>query len=138
MSSGTGIARQAQELIDAGGLPRTARIAEHNPPLSAESVHLAAQAGEIEAGAIIASAGRHFGMGLATMINAFNPEVIVIGGGLTALGDDYLQPAVRVAQERSFEQSFEDVKIVEWELGERGTALGALAVARSRERKGTI
>lgn len=137
-ASGAGIARQARELIDAGGLPRTARIAEHNPPLSAESVSLAAQAGEAEAAAIIASAGRYFGLGLATMINAFNPEAIVIGGGLTHMEDDYLGPALEVAKQRSFEQAFQDVRIVEWELGERGTALGALAVARSRDEKGTI
>jgi glucokinase len=137
-ASGTGIARQARELIDAGGLPRTARIAEHNPPLSAESVSLAAQAGEAEAAAIIASAGRYFGLGLATMINAFNPQAIVVGGGLTHMADDYLGPALEVAKQRSFEQSFQDVRIVEWELGERGTALGALAVARSRDEKGTI
>jgi glucokinase len=137
-ASGSGIARRAQELVDAGGLPRTARIAEHNPPLSAESVHLAAQAGEAEAAAIIESAGRYFGIGLATMINAFNPQVIVIGGGLTHLEDAYLGPALEMARVRAFEQPFEDVKIVEWELGERGTALGAQAVARSRDRKATI
>lgn len=136
-ASGAGIARQAREMIDAGGLPRTARIAEHNPPLSAESVSLAAQAGETEAAAIIESAARYFGIGLATLINAFNPQGIVIGGGLMHIGDDYLGPALRMAQERSFEQSFEDVQIVEWELGERGTALGALAVARGRYGKGT-
>jgi glucokinase len=101
-------------------------------------VSLAAQAGEAEAAAIIASAGRYFGLGLATMINAFNPQAIVVGGGLTHMGDDYLGPALEVAKQRSFEQSFQDVRIVEWELGERGTALGALAVARSRDEKGTI
>jgi glucokinase len=137
-SSGSGIARRAQELIDAGGMPRTARIAEQNPPLSAESVHLAAEAGEVEALAIIESAARYFGMGLATMINAFNPEIVVIGGGLTHMGDGYLGPALEVARARAFEQPFQDAHIVEWELGERGTALGALAVARSRYREGTI
>jgi glucokinase len=119
-------------LIEAGGLPRTARIAEHNPPLSAESVSLAAQAGEAEAAAIIETAAHYFGMGLATMVNAFNPEVIVIGGGLIHIGDEYTGPALEVAKDRSFQQPFEDVRIVEWELGERGTALGALAVGRSR------
>jgi glucokinase len=119
-------------------MPRTARIAEQNPPLSAESVHLAAEAGEVEALAIIESAARYFGMGLATMINAFNPEIVVIGGGLTHMGDGYLGPALEVARARAFEQPFQDAHIVEWELGERGTALGALAVARSRYREGTI
>jgi len=137
-ASGTGIARRAGELIEAGRLPRTARIAEHNPPLTAESVSLAAQAGEAEAAEIIATAGRYFGIGLASMINAFNPEVIVIGGGLTHLGDEYLAPALDAARVRAFEQPFEDVRIVEWDLGERGTALGALAVARAKRMKGAI
>jgi glucokinase len=135
-ASGAAIARRAHELIEAGGLPRTARIAEHNPPVSAESVALAAQAGEAEAAAIIETAARYFGMGLATMINAFNPEVIVVGGGLIHIGDEYTGPALVVAKQRSFPQPFDDVRIVEWELGERGTALGALAVARSRDGKG--
>jgi hypothetical protein len=54
------------------------------------------------------------------------------------IGDEYLGPALEIARQRAFEQPFEDVKIVEWELGERGTALGALAVARDRDRSGTI
>jgi len=131
-SSGTAIARRAQELINAGGLPRTARIAAQHPPLDAQDVHLAAQQGEADAAAIIERAGRYFGIGLASIINAFNPQCIVIGGGLVHMGDAILGPAVEVARTRSFAQSFDDVRIVEWELGERGTALGALVVARNR------
>jgi len=135
-SSGTAIARRAAELIEAGGLARTARLAERTPPLSTEEVHQAALEGEQEAAAIIETAGRYFGIGLATLINAFNPEAIVIGGGLTHLGESYLGPAIEMARARSFAQSWEDVRIVEWELGERGTALGALIIARKRDEKG--
>jgi glucokinase len=67
------------------------------------------------------------------MINAFNPQAIVIGGGLVNMGEAYLGPARQEARARSFEQSFEDVRIVEWELGERVAALGAIAVARKRK-----
>jgi glucokinase len=132
-ASGTAIARRAQELIDAGGLPRTARIAAQHPPISAEDVYLAGQQGEAEAAAIIESAGRYLGIGLAGMINAFNPQAIVVGGGLVNMGEAYLGPARDEARARSFEQSFEDVKIVDWELGERVAALGAIAVARKRK-----
>lgn len=129
-ASGTAIAKRADELIAAGGLPRTARLAEHNPPLSAETVHLAAEQGESEAAAIIDSAGSYLGIGLASIINAFNPQAIVIGGGLTNIGERLLGPAITAARRRSFEQSFEDVSIVEWQLGERVAALGAIALAR--------
>jgi glucokinase len=131
-SSGTAIANRARAIIAAGGLPRTARLAEHNPPLSAETVYLAGQQGESEAAAIIESAGQYLGIGLASMINAFNPQAIVIGGGLVNMGDAILGPALATARARAFEQSFRDVAILEWELGERGAALGAIAVARER------
>jgi glucokinase len=137
-ASGTAIARDAEDLIRAGQLPRTARIAEHNPPLDAEDVYRASQEGESEAGAIIERAGRYLGIGLASMINAFNPQAIVLGGGMMNMGDAILQPAIDVARLRSFEQSFTDVKIVEGELGDRAAALGAIAVARTRVAAGAL
>lgn len=132
LASGKAIAERARELIAEGGLPRTARLAEHNPPLSAETVFMASQQGEAEAYGIIREAGHYLGMGLASMVNAFNPQAIVLGGGLTNMGDALLGPALETAQARSFAQSWADVRIVEGELGERAAALGAIVVARSR------
>lgn len=137
-ASGTAIAARARELIAAGGLPRTARLAEHNPPVSAKTVYLASQQGEAEAAAIIHTAGQYLGIGLASLINVFNPQAIVIGGGLTNMGDDILGPAVETARTRAFAQSFVDVRIVEGALGERGAALGALAVARDAAAAGRL
>jgi glucokinase len=128
-ASGTAIANRAEEAIAAGRMARTARLAEHNPPLSAETVSLAADQGEEEAAAIIDTAGRYLGIGLASIINAFNPQAIVIGGGLTHMGERLLGPAMTTARRRAFEQSFGDARITEWQLGERCAALGAIAVA---------
>ena len=137
-ASGTAIAARARAAIAAGGLPRTARLAEHNPPLSAETVFLAGEQGEAEATALIESAGRYLGIGLATIINVFNPQAIVIGGGLVNMGETILGPAVEVARTRSFAQSLMDVRIVEGELGERAAALGAIAIARNRAERASI
>ena len=131
-ASGAGIANRAREAIAAGGLPRTARLAEHNPQLSAETVYLAGQQGESEAAAIIESAGQYLGIGLASIINAFNPQAIVLGGGLINMGETILTPALDTMKARACEQSLGDLKVIEWELGERGAALGAIAVARKR------
>ena len=125
-------------MIAAGGLIRTARLAEHDPPVSAKTVFLAGQQGEAEATALIESAGRYLGIGLASLINVFNPQAIVIGGGLVNMGETILGPAVETARTRSFAQSFTDVRIVEGELGERAGALGAIAVARNRAAEGAI
>ena len=137
-ASGTAIANRAEEGIAAGGLPRTARLAEHNPPLSAEEVHMAAEQGEEGAAAIIESAGRYLGIGLASIINAFNPQAVVIGGGLTNIGERLLGPARIEARRRSFDQAFDDVKLLEWELGERVSALGAIAVAQGAHKSAGV
>jgi glucokinase len=137
-ASGTAIAQRAEDLIAAGQLPRTARIAEHNPPLDASDVYRASEEGETEAGAIIERAGRYLGIGLASLINAFNPQAIVIGGGLTNMGDAILKPAIEVARQRSFGQSFSDVQIIEGALGDRAGALGAIAVARRKVASGAL
>lgn len=137
-ASGTAIAHRAEDLIRAGQLPRTARIAEHNPPLDAADVYRASEEGEAEAGAIIERAGHYLGIGLASLINAFNPQAIVIGGGLTNMGDAIMKPAIEVARQRSFGQSFSDVQIVEGALGDRAGALGAIAVARKKVAAGQL
>jgi glucokinase len=137
-ASGTAIARTAREMIAAGGLIRTARMAEREPPVSAKTVFLAGQQGEAEATAIIESAGRYLGIGLASLINIFNPQAIVIGGGLANMGETLLGPAIEAARARAFGQSFMDVRIIEGELGERAGALGAIAVARDAAAKGVI
>jgi glucokinase len=129
-ASGTAIANRAADAITAGRMPRTARLAEHNPPLSAEEVHLAAEQGEEEAAAIIETAGRYLGIGLGSILNAFNPQCIVLGGGLVNIGERLLAPARAEARRRAFAQAFEDALIVEWELGEKCAALGAIAVVR--------
>ena len=135
-ASGTAIAHRAREAIVAGKLPRTAALAEQDPPLSAKHIHEAADQGEVEAAAIIRTAGQYLGIGLANIVNAFDPEAIVLGGGVVNMGDAILGPAVETARTRAFTQSFGDVRIVRAELGERGPALGALAVARNCETDG--
>lgn len=130
-ASGTAIANRAREEIAAGHLPLSAREAEREPPLSAHSVYNAAQRGEDGARAIIETAGRYLGIGLASVINVFNPQAIVLGGGVTHMGDMILGPAVQVARTRAFTQSFKDVRILQAGLGDRTAVLGAVAVARS-------
>lgn len=131
-ASGTAIAARARQAIGEGRMPVTAKLAAQEPPLSAKTVHLASQQGEEEATALITEAGEYFGMGLATLINVFNPEAVIIGGGLVNMGEAILRPAIETARRRSFSQSFTDTRILESELGGRVAALGAITVARDR------
>ena len=137
-ASGTAIAARAREMMAAARLPGVAALVNEQAPLSAQTVYLAAEQGEAEAAEIIREAAMYLGIGLASLVNVFNPQAIVLGGGLTNMGERILGPAVETARMRSFAQSFMDVRIVEGELGDRAAALGAIAVARKRVARGLI
>jgi glucokinase len=133
IASGTAIAARARALIADGQLPLTARLAGDQPP-AARTVQMAARGGEDGARQLIVEAGLALGIGLASLVNAFNPQAIVLGGGLMKMGDMLLDPAIETARERSFDQNFGDVRIVEAELGDRSPALGAITLAQAAAR----
>ena len=127
-ASGVGIARIARLVVSRRRDSLLARMAREQP-LTAKLVHEAAVQGDEDASKLITQAGRDLGVGLGSLINVFNPQVIVLDGSLTKMGDLYLGPARETAQRESFEQSWSDVRIVVGELGDRAPALGAAAIA---------
>ena len=129
LASGTAIAHRARELVAEGKGLRIAQMAKRNEPPTAEAVHRAGREGDPEARRIIEEAGHYLGVGLANLVNIFNPELIVLGGGLTNMGRMLLDPARRVIRREPFAQSRKDVRIVKAALGERVGALGAVALA---------
>ncbi|MGA2286120.1 MAG: ROK family protein [Dehalococcoidia bacterium] len=127
-ASGLAIARRARRLVGRHPDSLLARLAR-DEPLTAKLVQQAAEDGDDGAEELIAAAGYDLGIGLGSLINIFNPQVIVIGGSLTKAGESYLGPAREAAQRESFEQSWRDVQIVVGALGDRSAAMGAAAVA---------
>jgi glucokinase len=59
----------------------------------------AAKDGDEPAIEVVATIGHRLGLGIANAINLFDPEVIAIGGGVSAAGDLLLQPALQTAQQ---------------------------------------
>ena len=57
------------------------------------SVHEQARAGSVEARDVLGIVGRHLGVGIANYVNIFNPELVVIGGGISAAGEILLEHA---------------------------------------------
>lgn len=72
--------------------------AQGKPVLGAEAVD-AAQEGDADAARIVEIWGERLGIGIANVINTFDPEEVVIGGGAARAGDLLLEPARRVARE---------------------------------------
>jgi glucokinase len=85
--------------------------------------------GDEAARSVLAEIGRRLGYGLVGVVNVFNPEVIVIGGGAIAAGELLLAPARAVVEERALPPSREMVRIVPAHFGDESGMLGAALLA---------
>ena len=130
LASGTAIAREGRELVVRGMPIVITELAEGDPDrVSAKLVAQAAEQGDIEAQEIIADAMTYLGVGMASLVNLFNPELIVIGGGLANMGKGLFGPVRRIIDRRALHASAEVVKVVPAQLGHDVGILGAVAVA---------
>ena len=98
------------------------------PRITAHVVSQAAQAGIPLARAIITNAAEAIGVGLVNVIHIFNPQVIVLGGGVTQMGPMLMEPALRIVQERTMKIPLDAVRIVLAELGGNAGLVGAGAL----------
>jgi glucokinase len=85
--------------------------------------------GEAEAVAALAGIGRYLGAGIATFVNVFEPEVVVVGGGFGVAGELLLGPAREVVAIEGLEPARDTVRIVEAQLGSDAGVIGAGMVA---------
>ena len=124
--SGTNIAVRAREALAASDEPSPLRDAD---ALTAADVTAAVTAGDPLATRIWDETTTLLGAGIASMIHAFNPALVVLGGGVTRAGDLLLEPVRRAVAARTMPWLHEMVRIVPAELGDRTGILGAVAVA---------
>jgi glucokinase len=131
MASGTAIGREGS---DAGRRhPESAlgRAVAQRGVVLGEEVAALAVAGDEVACSVMAAIGRSLGAGIASIVNIFEPEVVVIGGGAAAAGDLLLDPAREIVAQRALRPGRDEVRIVPAALGEEagmvGGALFALA-----------
>jgi glucokinase len=130
LASGTAIARQARERVAQGTPTLIADLAEGDPErITARLVTQAANQGDAEARQIIAEAMTYLGIGMANLVNLFNPQIIIIGGGLANIGDALFESVWHVVEQRAFRAAAETVRIVPAKLGDDVGVLGAAAVA---------
>lgn len=130
-ASGEGLGRMAREAAVAGRLHGVMDLAGEEPDsVRGEHVSAAALAGDPEALALVEEMARWLALGLANLANAFDPSVIVLGGGMMAAGETVLGP-VRSAFDDAVEAPrARGVRIVAAHFGERAGAVGAALWAR--------
>ncbi len=97
-------------------------------PLTARFVIDHAVAGDVDARAALTIVGRHLGVGIASYVNIFNPQMVVLGGGLMAAGELILAPARAEFERRVLRATALGVRIVAAELGNDAGVVGAAAL----------
>jgi len=77
---------------------------------------------------LIQKAGLSLGVRIAYLINLFNPEIVIIGGGMEQAGDLILEPIKRTVRRLAFEEPASMVRIIPSRLGENAVSLGAASL----------
>jgi glucokinase-like ROK family protein len=130
LTGGKAIARIAQEMVKKNA--RTA-LAEIQPVerITAIDVADAARRGDRVAQQILVTAGDHLGIAIAGLVNLFNPDSIVVGGGVAQIGDLFLEPVRKAVIKRSLPAAAQAVRITTALLGRRSSGMGAVVQAAS-------
>ena len=100
------------------------------PGVDAHRLIRLANDGDETALGILDEIGRKLGAGIGSLVNTFDPELVVIGGGFGAAARDYLLPPAReVMLREALEPARDTVRIVPAELGSSAGLIGAGFVA---------
>lgn len=101
----------------------------HGDDLTLDAVMELAGGGDSGARRAIADAGRVLGRSVAAIVNAFNPELVIVGGSVSAAGDVLLDPLREAVHRYAIPSAANDVRITRGVLGDRAEVLGALELA---------
>jgi glucokinase len=129
LASGTAIGREGRAAAEREPDSALGKLLGEGHAIDGRLVTEAAQSGDATAIAVLDMIGTRLGIGLAGLANIFEPEVIVVGGGVIAAGDLLLEPARRELAARAL-RPMNGTPVVAAELGEDAGMIGAAAMAR--------
>jgi len=127
LASGTAIAKAGKEAAERDPDSELGKALAEGPILGRTVTELALS-GDQPAREVVAGAGRHIGVALSSLANIFDPDVFVIGGGVSAVGDLLLDPAREELQARAL-PPMNKAPVQLAELGPEAGMIGAAAMA---------
>jgi glucokinase len=128
-ASGPNIALRACEEIDAGAESRLATYVDGDlKRITAQTVYQAAHDGDELAMDVVDDTAKFLGIGIANLLNIFNPEVVVVCGGVTLAGETLFAPLRREVARRAFKPAVSVCRIVPCELTGTAGVYGAAKV----------
>jgi len=126
IASGTGIAAYVRGKIAAG----SASSLESKKNFNARDVAGAAQQGDALALEAFEKAGFYLGLAVANFLAAFDPSIVIFGGGVSRSGNLLFEPFERSLRQHCFSPAYlENLQIANAALGDEAGLLGALALA---------
>lgn len=130
MAGGNAVAKRAVELVKKGQRTELSTIRPVDS-IQSKDVIAAACNGDLVAQQILSETGAHLGTAIAGLVNLFNPSMIIIGGGVSQIGDLLLEPIRQTVQKRSLRMASKRLRISTALLGRRSSAMGAVVQALS-------
>jgi glucokinase len=132
LASGSAIAREAERAAQAERDSELGRRLAAGGQISGALVTELAHDGDELARDLLEEIGRRLGAGLVSIVNALNPEVVVVGGGAIAAGELLLGPARSVVAQRALPPSRGAVRVEAAHFGPEAGMLGAALLALER------
>jgi glucokinase len=129
LASGTALGREGRVAAEREPDSALGKLAAAGKEIDGKAVTEAALAGDSTSIEVFDLIGSRLGVALANFANIFEPDAIVVGGGVIAAGDLLLEPARRVLCERAL-APMNRTPVVEAELGNDAGMIGAAAMAR--------
>jgi glucokinase len=135
LAAGPAIARHAIELLQSGRASLLASIVEGKlDRITAKEVVEAARAGDRLAVQVMERAAFYLGIGMVSIIHAFDPQLIIVGGGVSKAGDLLFAPVRGIIAERAMTEEWRRTPIVPAVLGDDVGLLGAVALVLTETR----
>lgn len=125
VASGTAIGRRANEAVNS----KVETSLKNYDKVTSYEVFKEAEKGDVVSKKILDEALTYLGIGISNIIVSFDPEKIIIGGGVSKGGDIVFNKVKEVVNERCFKVMAESCKIEPAGLGTDAGVIGAVALA---------
>jgi glucokinase len=130
LASGTAIARMGKELVDSGKSPFLEQLARESGQVTAEMMSLAADSGDRACRRIFEKVGCYLGIALASLVNIFNPDAVIIGGAVAKASHLFVEEAEETMRSRAMALTGRQVQFALGDLGSDAAGKGMVAYLR--------
>jgi glucokinase len=132
-ASGPAIADRAREaLLGWDGSMLSQMVNGQLERITAQTVYEASKRGDDVARDVVRETARYLGAGIANLLNIFNPDVVVIAGGVTQAGDALFEPLRAEVKRRAFKPAVDACRIVPGSLPGSAGVVGAVATFKAQ------